>query len=671
MVFDALNRTFSKLTSMGKGMKKTVEDSLAHPVDNIQKMQSAIVRNLPLLPKSTLFEDLVDRIKREEFASLLTAAYTAFQKNIKKETLPAEDFSVWKSLGKELDAAIMQQKSYMGRVKLSHTVSDDVQDLVKHNKFPESLKDGHIVQHKTRGLTPAEKEIYEKHLTVLRASLEKAEQDVQKYTMASAYGTVAVNYDVHQEVKTLKEAVAHTMDALVNQLVKSIGEQRAVEKILYTVKREFAAYKTAQNKWETQHAKEIGAHCEDLLRKELPVHRTAIEANKQEEGKLHASFAAVYEWFQTHFTTMRNVLLKWYESRLQQNRDAIEAARRQWADAKKKEISVASALDGHIVKLQALVKSKDKTSYKKMKDIFEVQMTTYGELTEAEYVYLTWFYRTRYGYEAAASYAHTMLGQRNTFVTERMIQLKGIQMYTKLYLRFKQRYISVVKDILNTLLDVRGAEWKEVKELEVWYQKELDEVTAFVAAKEKEILKNDAKIDDMKKEFGEIDGVETLISYQHDLLQRMYWGEMIGLHAEYLQHAQKAITASEPLYTDVIAFIREMLQSKRVIADDKRASLAIHKSTEISKDLQALENEIDEYQAFLERLEHQQHIDADTKDDIVVVLKEYDEKQKKYTKEQKDLEANITKQEEKVVKHTLLVLPHLIQGKKNLLPTHE
>jgi hypothetical protein len=59
---------------------------------------------------------------------------------------------------------------------------------------------------------------------------------------------------------------------------------------------------------------------------------------------------------------------------------------------------------------------------------------------------------------------------------EWMIQLKAIQMYTKLYLRLKQRYISVVKDILNILLDVRNAPRKEVKTLETLYQKELDEV---------------------------------------------------------------------------------------------------------------------------------------------------------------------------------------------------
>lgn len=241
-------------------------------------------------------------------------------------------------------------------------------------------------------------------------------------------------------------------------------------------------------------------------------------------------------------------------------------------------------------------------------------------------------------------------------------------MYTKLYLRLKQRYITVVKDILNILLDVRNAPWKEVKMLETMYQKELDEVGVFVQTKEKEIIKNEEKIEEMKKEFGEIDGADMITSGQHDLLQRMYWLEAISRHTDYLQYVQKVVGRAQEIYGLTIAFLKEMLQSKGIIADDKRASLSIHKTLDLTKELKQLEQEIEEYEAFLDHIKHEQQRCVDINDNVADILNEYAEKQRKYTREQHELEASLQKQAERSLKYTLFVLPQLIQGKQRLLP---
>lgn len=177
------------------------------------------------------------------------------------------------------------------------------------------------------------------------------------------------------------------------------------------------------------------------------------------------------------------------------------------------------------------MKKKDPASYKKLHTLFEEHMSLYDELSAVENEQLRSFYKTWYGYEAASAYAHTLTAQRNAYLTEWLIQLKGIQMYTKLFVRFKQRYQNAIKDILNVLLDVHAGEWKEAKALEQRYKKELDEVVTAIQRTEKSILKNDERIEMMKKEFPEIEGNAYVITYQHDFLQQSYLLELTGMHA--------------------------------------------------------------------------------------------------------------------------------------------
>ncbi len=665
MVFDGLQNTFSKLASFGKDVKKTVEDSVSSPV---QKVQTTIVRHLPLLPKSTLFEDIIDRIKRDEYVRMLDTVYQSFQKALKKEGFPEEDYRAWRQLGKEIMATLALNKTTTGRFKIIRTIFDQIDDLIDRNKFPGSVRDGEVVMHQSRGLKPKEKELYKAHLKWLRTDEEHIQEDLQKYILPQAYTPVPWAYNLHDEVKGLKDEIVHGMDALVNDLIKRISDQRAIEKLLYGLKRDYAAYQTAKNKWDKAQEKVLAQQCEDILRKELQPYTTHIEASKKEEAKLHASFATTYEAFQTHFTTRWHELLKWYEVRLQQNRVDIEAARQQGAADKKAKNAISQRLDACLTKWQAVVHTKDTKTYSTMRTLFAEQTQEYEDLAEAEYAYVTWFYRTWYGYEAAATYAHTMISHRNSYTMEWMIQLKAIQMYTKLYLRLKQRYITVVKDILNILLDVRNAPWKEVKMLETMYQKELDEVGVFVQTKEKEIIKNEEKIEEMKKEFGEIDGADMITSGQHDLLQRMYWLEAISRHTDYLQYVQKVVGRAQEIYGLTIAFLKEMLQSKGIIADDKRASLSIHKTLDLTKELKQLEQEIEEYEAFLDHIKHEQQRCVDINDNVADILNEYAEKQRKYTREQHELEASLQKQAERSLKYTLFVLPQLIQGKQRLLP---
>jgi len=81
-----------------------------------------------------------------------------------------------------------------------------------------------------------------------------------------------------------------------------------------------------------------------------------------------------------------------------------------------------------------------------------------------------------------------------------------------------------------------------------------------------------------------------------------------------------------------------------------------------------LEQEIEEYEAFLDHIQHEQQRCVDIKDNVTDILNEYAEKQRKYTREQHELETSMQKQTEKSLKYTLFVLPQLIQGKQRLLP---
>lgn len=109
--------------------------------------------------------------------------------------------------------------------------------------------------------------------------------------------------------------------------------------------------------------------------------------------------------------------------------------------------------------------------------------------------------------------------------------------------------------------------------------------------------------------------------------------------------------------------MEDILKSKRVRADDKRASFAIHKTKEMQTELDQMDKEIQEYDKFLDRLHQQKERDEDIKADIVVILKEYEDKQKKYTKEKSSLEEYMKKQQEKATKYEQFKLPYLIQGK--------